>query len=257
MTNRAKYTITLIIILISIDTYAADPIVTEHPSTKTTNFSWGVGFNLSSQIYKGYKQRTILLPLIGYKTENLTLFGPFISYKVKAFNHFSFSMKLSPRFQGYDESDSEVFKGMRKRKSSIDAGFEINYKNDDWAVKIFSLFDTLNRSNGYEIKSVISRKFRIGPVFLKPSISASFLDSHLVDYYYGVPEDEVNPLRNAYRGQSSKNTAIGLSVSTPIFFGGYTRINIEQLWFDSKITNSPLVDSKSSFNILLFFTKNF
>jgi len=257
MTNIAKYTLSIIIILMSIVTYADEPKETENLTTKTTNFLYGVGLISSSQIYNGYGQRTMFLPLIGYKSENLSIFGPFISYKVKEFNNFTFSMKLSPRFQGFDESDSDIFKGMKERKSSLDAGFDVNYKNDDWTINISSMFDTLSRSNGYEIKSVISRMYRVGPIFIQPSVSFSFLDSRLVDYYYGVAENEVNQFRNAYIGQNSKNTGIGLSVSTPIFFGGYTRMKIEQLWFDNNITNSPLVDGNSSLSFQLFFTKNF
>lgn len=262
MANTIKYILSTMIILISIVlmsivTYADEPKETQTTTMKTTNFLYGVGLSSSSQIYKGYGQRTMLLPLIGYKSERLSIFGPFISYKVKEFNDFTFSMKLSPRFQGYDESDSDIFKGMKKRKSSLDAGFDVSYKKDDWTINVSSMFDTLSRSNGYEIKSVINRMFRVGPIFIQPSVSFSFLDSRLVDYYYGASENEVNPFRNAYMGQSSRNTAIGLSVSTPIFFGGYTRMKIEQLWFDSNITNSPLVDGNSSLSFQLFFTKIF
>jgi len=254
-TKITKYSLAIIMALMSIVTHAET--VMEKKATKTSPFLYGVGASSSGQIYKGYSQRTMLLPLIGYKSQNLTVFGPFISYKVKTMDDFSFSLKLSPRFQGYNQSDSDIFKGMKKRKTSLDAGFEINYKKENWALNFSSMFDTLNRSNGYEIKSVISRKYRIGPVFIEPSISASFLDSHLVDYYYGVSEDEVNSLRSAYHGQGSTNLGIGLSVSTPLFFGGFTRMNIQQLWFDNNITDSPLVDGKSTFSIQLFFTKNF
>ena len=211
----------------------------------------------SNEIYKGYSDRTIPLPLIGYQGDNLTVFGPYVSYKIKEFNNVKVVMKLSPRFQGFDGADSYIFKGMKERKDSLDLGIDFYYQKNDWKISVSSMFDALNRSNGYEIKSVINRMFRVGPIFIQPSVSVSFLDSRLVDYYYGVSENEVNQFRNAYIGQRSKNTAIGLSISTPIFFGGYTRMKIEQLWFDSNITNSPLVDGNSSFSFQLFFTKNF
>jgi len=254
-TKVTKYSLAIIMLLMSIVTHAENKF--EKKAPKTSQFLYGVGASSSGQIYKGYSRQTMLLPLIGYKSENLTVFGPFINYKINTVNNFTFSLKLSPRFQGFDQSDSAIFKGMKKRKSSLDAGFEINYKKEQWALNLSSIFDTLNRSNGYELKSVLSRKYRIGPVFIEPSLSASFLDKRLVNYYYGVSDDEVNSLRNAYNGQGSTNMAIGLGVSTPLFFGGFTRMNIQQLWFDSNITDSPLVDGKSTFSIQLFFTKNF
>jgi outer membrane protein len=84
----------------------------------------------------------------------------------------------------------------------------------------------------------------------------SYLDSHHVDYY-GVSESEVSQDRVAYKGDSALNASIGFSIATPILFGGYTRMNIEYVWFDSTITHSLLVDSDSSLSDQLFFTKIF
>ena len=236
---------------------AKEPVKMSKKTTKITGFLYGLGFSTSNQIYKGYNQRTMLLPLIGYQGENLTLFGPFISYKIKTFNKLKVSVKLSPRFQGFNASDSDFFQGMKERKSSMDAGIDLTYKQDDWQINISSMFDILNRSNGYEIKSAVSRMYRFGPVFVQPSASVSFLDSRMVNYYYGVSESEINPQRTAYLGQKSQNIALGLSISTPLFLGGYTRLNIEHLWFDANITNSPLVEGNSSLSLQLFFTRNF
>ncbi len=238
--------------------HANDDIeATQQSNKQQSGFLYGVGFSSSTQIYKGYQQRTMVLPLIGFKSENLTVFGPFITYKFATFNHFSIAAKLSPRFQGYDQSDSYIFKGMKERKNSLDAGFELNYKNNGWQINISSLFDTLNRSNGYEIKTALSRTIIVGPIFITPTVSVNILDKNLVDYYYGVTENETNELRTAFIGQQAQNIAVGLSIATPIFLGSYTRLAIQQTWFDSNITNSPLVDSNNSLSLQLFFSKNF
>ncbi|MBA6302412.1 MipA/OmpV family protein [Colwellia sp. MB02u-14] len=224
---------------------------------KTPGFLYGVGLSVNKEIYKGYSSRTMPLPLIGYKGENLSIFGPFVSYKLKEVNRFTVSAKLSPRFQGFDESDSYIFKGMEKRKNSLDAGVSVDYQKNDWKIGISSMFDMLNRSNGFEIKSSFGRIYKFGPVFLEPSISLSLLDKDHVDYYYGVSKYEINQDRTVYSGKSALNKSAGLSIATPILFGGYTRLNIEYTWFDESITQSPLVDNETSINLLLLFTKNF
>jgi outer membrane protein len=224
---------------------------------KSTGFLYGVGISVNKEIYKGYSSRTMPLPLIGYKGENLSIFGPFVSYKLKEVNHFTVSAKLSPRFQGFDESDSYIFKGMEKRKSSLDAGVSVDYQKNDWKIGLSSMFDVLNRSNGFEIKSSFGRVYKFGSVFLEPSISLSLLDKNHVDYYYGVSKYEINQDRTVYSGKSAFNKNVGLSIATPIFFGGYTRLNLEYTWFDKSITDSPLVEDKSSLQLLFVFTKNF
>jgi outer membrane protein len=224
---------------------------------QTESFSYGVGVNVNQEIYKGYNTRIMPLPLIGYKGKKLSIFGPFVSYKLADFNQFTFSAKLSPRFQGFDESDSVIFKGMEKRKSSLDAGIDLNYEENDWKIGLTSMFDTLGRSKGYEIKSSFGRVFRYGPIFFEPSVSFSYLDKKHVDYYYGVSISEINQDRIAYNGDSALNKNLGLSISTPVLFGGFTRLSIEHTWYDETITSSPLVEKKTSFNALLIFTKNF
>jgi outer membrane protein len=78
-----------------------------------------------------------------------------------------------------------------------------------------------------------------------------------VNYYYGVSTSEINQDRVAYSSDSALNKSLGLSIATPILLGGYTRLNIEHIWYDKNITNSPLVEKETSLSLLLIFTKNF
>jgi outer membrane protein len=258
MTKILHPILILIFSFVSLQLYASDDKIEKQLSTsQQSNFLYGVGLTSSSQIYKGYSQRTMLIPLIGYKDESLTVFGPYISYNIKTSKQLTLSLKLSPRFQGFDQSDSDVFTGMKKRKNSLDAGAALNYKKGAWRLNLSSMFDILNRSSGYEIKTALSRLYTVGPVFIEPSISVSVLDSQLVDYYYGVSESEATNTRVTYKGKQSQNTAAAISIATPIFLGGYTRFMIKHKWFDSHIANSPLVNGNSTLSVQLFFSKNF
>jgi outer membrane protein len=164
---------------------------------------------------------------------------------------------LAPRFQGFDESDSDIFKNMQDRKFSMDAGLGVTYEKKDWKISVSSMFDVLGRSNGYEAKANVARVFRKGPLFFEPSLSLSYLDSNHVDYYYGVKADETNPLTYTYTGDSALNSSLGFSVSTPILLGGFTQLAFNYTWYDSAITNSPLVEDNTNLNIRLLFSKFF
>lgn len=248
---------TFLVLLCSLSVLAEDRENINSQAKGTTGFIYGVGLSINEEIYKGYNRRIMPLPLIGYKGENLTVYGPFINYNIKDVNNIKLGLSLSPRFQGFDESDSYIFKGMKDRKNSIDAGANISYQNNSWKIALSTMVDALNYSGGYELKSTLGYTFRFGAVFVEPSISISYLDSKHVDYYYGVSDDEMNQDRNAYKGDKAVNKNIALSIATPIFFEGLTRFNVGYWQYDDAITNSPLVKTKNSVNIQLFFTKMF
>jgi len=90
---------------------------------------YGVGIGVNQEIYRGYKRRTIPLPLIGYRGEKLSVYGPFVSYQLLQHDNLTLNAKLAPRFAGFDDSDSDVFIGMAKRKSSLDGGVGIYPSN--------------------------------------------------------------------------------------------------------------------------------
>ena len=114
-----------------------------------------------------------------------------------------------------------------------------------------------NKSEGYEVKAKIGKAYRFGPVFFEPNLSINHLDKNHVDYYYGVRDFEVTQNRALYKGDSAINQSIGLSVSTPIFFGGFTQLAIDYTIYDSSITDSPLVDRDNNLSMRLLFSKFF
>jgi outer membrane protein len=218
---------------------------------------YGLGLGVSQEIYKGYDYRVIPLPIIGYRSEKLSILGPFLSYNVFNLSDLTLSLKASPRFQGFDESDSDIFKNMKKRKVSMDAGLGLAYENQNWKISLSNMFDILGNSNGFESTANISRVFRYGPVFFEPKLTLTYLDNKHVDYYYGVKEFEVNPNTFTFNGDCALNTTIGFSLSTPIFFNGFSSVSVEYTQFDSNITNSPLVEDDANLSARLLFSKFF
>jgi len=218
---------------------------------------YGLGIGVTQEIYKGYNYSVIPLPILGYRGEDFRIIGPFVSYDAFQISEVEMTLQLSPRFQGFDNSDSYIFKNMDERKFSMDAGVGLSYEKNDWKVGLSAMFDVLNRSNGYEAKANISRVFRQGPLFFEPSLSASYLDSDHVNYYYGVNVNETNPSTFQYKGQSALNTTLGFSVATPIFLGGFTRFAVDYTWYDNAITDSPLVEANTNMSARLLFSKFF
>lgn len=220
-------------------------------------YIYGIGLGISREIYKGYDRRVIPLPIIGYRGEKLNVYGPFVSYDATQMGAVDVSLQVAPRFQGFDENDSDVFEGMEDRKFSMDAGIALSYDKHNWKTNVSAMFDVLGRSNGYELSMGVGRVFRFGPVFVEPSVSIDYLDDKHVDYYYGVRMNEATGSRAYFQGDHAVNYAVGLSVSTPIFFGGFTQLAFDHTWFDSSITDSPIVEDERNISFRLLFSKMF
>lgn len=220
-------------------------------------FLYGVGIGVNQEIYQGYRHRTIPLPVLGYRGDRLSVYGPFVSYKMLEVGNFSFNVKLAPRFAGFDSSDSDVFLGMAKRNSSLDAGASVQLRQQQWLLEAETLYDVLGNSNGNESKVNISYQVRQGPVVIEPKFGISYVDSDLVDYYYGVRLEEATSVRSAYKASGTVNYNAGLAVSTPLFFGGMTRLGIEHHWYGSSIAKSPLTDRDSGLSAFLTWSRMF
>jgi outer membrane protein len=220
-------------------------------------YLYGIGLGLSQEIYKGYDRRVIPLPILGYRGEKLSVYGPFVSYELLELGDVEFEVQASPRFQGFDESDSDVFIGMEERDFSMDFGANLKYERDNWKLSVGFLRDMFNKSDGLELKAKIAKAYKFGPIFFEPNLSVSHLDKNHVDYYYGVREFEVTQNRAFYQGDSAVNQSIGFSVSTPIFFGGFTQLAVDYTMYDSSITDSPLVERDSNLSMRLLFSKFF
>ena len=220
-------------------------------------FIYGLALGVEQQIYRGYDNEVFGFPIIGYRGEKLRVFGPFVRYLLSQGRHTKVLAKVDPRFDGFDQSDAEIFEGMDEREDSIDVGLGFNYERNQWKLELSALGDALGRSNGKSISAKIGRAFSHGPIFMEPHFSITQLDSKYVDYYYGVKATEVQINRPEYNGSASRVYDLGFSISTPIFFGGFTRFLIEYARFDSDIADSPLIDTESSVMLFFAFSKYF
>jgi outer membrane protein len=218
---------------------------------------YGIGVALDQGIYKDFATRVLPIPLIGYRSENLTVFGPFVNYSFYRSQGLEFSARLVPIFEGYDESDSKIFEGMHDRDFSLALGLGASYQHKDLKFEVTTSHDVLNRYDGFEAAMSVSKVYRYGPFFFEPKASLNYQDSNYVDYYYGVQASEATSTRSQYTAGSSINKTLGISIMTPVYFGGMTRLSLENVWYGSAITDSPLTDKDSSLRLMLSFSRFF
>jgi len=246
-------TLPLLLLLITNFTLADDKLPEENlrPSAPQ-GLVYGAGISYQQQIYKGFDQRTIAIPLFGYVGEKFNIFGPFVSYSLLRNDNWNVDLNLSPRFNGYDEEDSGFFIGMQDRKDSLDAGFTLKYNSNTWTYQFKALTDVLSKSKGTDVEFNLAKKFKAKYLTIEPAISINHLNKNLADYYYGVKQGEATLARSFYEASSTINRSFKLSFSHPIPIG-LIRLDLNNTWFGSGIYNSPLVDKEQAFGARLFF----
>ena len=219
---------------------------------------WGFGAGYTESIYEGKGNEFIPIPAIGYIGESLEFYGPFGSYKFVNDGPFSARARLAVRFDGYEAEDSASLSGMDDRDRTIDGGLVFGYQPKDVArFELSYMHDVLSKHKGSETSFQISRQFNRGPFFFVPEVSVHYLSANLIDYYYGVKESEATANRAAYSAKSGLSYRADLNFSTPILFGGFTRIDLGYIWYANEISDSPIVDETEGYNIRFAWTRFF
>lgn len=218
---------------------------------------WGFGVSASQDVYAGFGNRIVPIPIIGYAGEKLRVYGPFVSYQMFQREGFTIDAQLVPVFAGYEESDSFIFEGMEDRDFSFAAGISATYNTQSWTYSLSTNADMLGKYDGFQATARIGKQFRVNGFLIEPSVGLSFQDSNYVDYYYGVRPEEATVLRGLYEGSSATNTELRVAVSTGKFLGGMTRVDVGATFFDSSISDSPLTDDDTALSATLIYSRMF
>jgi len=236
--------------------FAADIDKNNLQKPKLNGWVYGAGIFNKQQLYKGAHQRNITIPFIGFVGEKLNVFGPYINYSFVKKKDWTLAANLVPRFSGFNDSDSDVFFGMRTRKDSLDAGLTIKYAPKNWSIEVKTLNDILSNSKGSELILSLASKYKVMGLTIEPKLSVNQYDKNLSDYYYGVQADEATSLRPQYQGRLALNKTVGVAITAFVPIGIF-RLDLNNTWYDSGITDSPLTDRSHAFGARLAFLRFF
>lgn len=255
-----RYKAILILFLLSLSSLSLAESERKTDSGKVrSGWYYGLFASDKASLYEGISEQAKLLPAIGYKSPSLNIFGPFASYRL--YNNSRQGMKLFVHAHykslGFDSKDSARFNTLTDRKSSFFAGLTLEKKLDNWTFRTAYSKDIQGRSNGEEVKLSASYFYNIGPFFIRPSADLTFQNRTFTRYYFGVNSQEENGLLRYYQPSDSFSPGLGLSLSTPIFFGGFTRLSMSEQWLDKQLSDSPLLDKKRAWQVTLTFTRFF
>jgi len=218
-------------------------------------FLVGGGAIITKNPYKGIDTEIHGIPIIIYKTDRFSLYGPRMSYLLFEDDGWDISSLAKVRFEGYEESDSRYLRGMDDREWTLELGgslsktFLLGKLTADFGA------DILNEHKGHELRLSYSYDFRdmlkIPTLTLTPSIGMNYRSRQLNDYYYGVHSSEVIVGRPEYDAGDSIGLMTGIRVNYTLSQSLSLMGMISFEWLGDEIKNSPVVDEDHMESFLL------
>ncbi len=215
----------------------------------------GGGAVISSQPYVGTDTRVYPLPLFTYEGKKLYFRGVMGGYWLYSFDGLSVGPVIRPRFEGYEEDDSSELEGMDDRDWSIDGGLGVSWLTDIGLFGVTFVTDMLGRHNGQELDFSYTILFKWGGFDFIPSVGVRWKSENLVDYYYGVEDEEIRfdgaVSRASYDGNDAVDPYLQLAVRRKLNDRWSLLGAVQYEWLDSEITDSPVVEDDYEASFLL------
>jgi outer membrane protein len=202
----------------------------------------GAGVLVSSKPYRGIDPRVYPIPMFGYEGERLYLRGVGGGYQLFRMGGWSLGPVLQPRFDGYEADDSRYLAGMKDRDLTLDGGVGLTWRTKWGLIGLSWITDLLGKHHGQELEFSYTAILPYAGFDFIPSAGLRYKSDNLVDYYYGVRTSEARAGRPAYEATEAVDPFVRLAVRRKL--GGKWSLlgAVQYEWFDSEITDSPIVD---------------
>jgi len=229
----------------------AEPDLEREMETRKPTISLGAGVVVTSKPYEGVNAGVYPIPMFAYEGRRLYLRGVAVGYRFLSARNWSVAPVLWPRFDGYEEEDSSVLRGMDDRDMTLDAGVAFAYRGD-WGVFGAALVtDILGKHDGQELELTYSKPMRWDAWSIAPAAGLRWQSRDLADYYYGVRHEEARlPGRPAYDADGAVNPFVALRVQRPLGRKWSLLGAVQYEWFDDEISDSPIVDESYDITVI-------
>jgi outer membrane protein len=228
------------------------------------NLEMGSGALVDSQAWKGMEAEVAIIPYVSASYGNWFFNGETpLGYRAELNNWSSVYLGIGARYDGYDSNDfvitsssrDRVFKGYDKPDVeaiisygasagwlSIDASRDISNNSESNTVSLSLELPLYDNKAGFRVST---------------SVSADWMDSNYVNYYYGVAGGQVDDSvgRSSYHANSAVNYGVAITAIYPISDRWVMLAELSHTSLSREIRDSPLIDSdqQDAFAILVIY----
>jgi outer membrane scaffolding protein for murein synthesis (MipA/OmpV family) len=260
-----KRIILVVFILLSVLSFSENNIPAKETESKY-KFSLGFMAGYGSKLYQIEEKQPRYIPLIMLESKNLYILGTEIGYKHRLNSKLTLT-GFSQLFGGIalqgvggvigatqlDNSDMENgYKGISSRETQVEFGLRLGYNTGFQRVKLLGEVRGGKRGGSGKISAL--RPFAVtDKLLLIPQINLSLLDKNMVNYYFGVSEDEVNDPRNTKLDKAydpdkyAYASSIGVS-GRYSFTSKWSAFGLAEIQYVAdEIGDSPIVDNRMNY----------
>lgn len=215
--------------------------------------SLGLAAVYRQNIYIGVDNKVVPFPLINYTYKQLFIKGITAGYIGYVNDTVQASLIARPNFNGYDPNDSHRLNGMSEAHPSVNIGAQVMVRILPIMTTVEALHDISGNTAGntYNLKLASGIPLNDRRLILSPSVTLSYQDKKVINYYYGVSTAESTETRAAYSPSGTLNATYALTALyqiTPHWRGNLTYFFTD---YGHEIVDSPITDRATSSTVLL------
>jgi outer membrane protein len=216
------------------------------------NFKIGAGVMADSQAWKGINTEVAMIPFIEANIGNWYFnFENPVTYKADVNTWSSFYVGVGLRSDSYESPDFEISKGS---DSTIFKGYKepdtetvINYGASVGWLAIDASTDVSSNSKSDTLGLTVEIPVYEGSTgfSISTSLSANWMDSNYVNYYYGISGSQVDNSvgRTKYQASSATNYEFAIEAMYPVNDQWILVGELSHTILADEISDSPLIDS--------------
>lgn len=201
-----------------------------------------------SQLYKDQSQSAEIIPIVIGNYGRFWFKGLRHGYSLYQTQSFQFSpmIKINPD-SGYQKSEVEnnslLYNNLEDTDITVEAGAQFHMDFNLLEMDLNLLTDITGGHKGNLLELAFSKPKRINNLLFIPSLTFTYNDKKVTNYYFGVNENLAAPYRPAFDTGSSLDTEISTMVIWNFNHRWYLIGDLTYKFYDDNLENSPLVDS--------------
>jgi outer membrane protein len=225
----------------------------EEPKAAEDHARWAIGGlgMYQTNIYRDGEAEFNALPWVEFEYGKFSLDRNKITYELYENDWFEIAPVIEADFQGYEAADSPFLGGMKDRDMAFHAGVEGEIEVGPAEIEFGLRQDITGTNKGFIGELSVGLDAPVTDnLMLGASVGAEYYSSKYSDYYYGVTASEARAGRAQYDVGGTINPTIELNAQYRISESWKAGMMAEYIHFDSKISDSPIIDASGQGQVM-------
>lgn len=219
------------------------------PGDSDSRWVVGLGSYAASSLYAGEESESDGNFRLEYRGNRFFAKNNSLNFRLKSFDNFSVGLTLTG--QGGLLTDEDEYRdnarlaGLRERDEFSEAGLYLYHTTPLGRFKLHLLDEISDEYDGQSASLSYTFDLKAGDWNINPYAGFGWMSHEKVNHLYGVSAAEATASRAAYNPDSALNYFTGVRARYEIDKHWDLNLNTGAAWFDSAVSDSPIVDDET------------